>query len=168
MFSDYGAGTVGRNSLAMLLDHRDKLLVDTKLEDLSVFGAGRRRTLLAKLNDVEWRAAKAIHHSPEEFFNFLVVTRGELGAALMVRPAPDQAGRSVCETVVARAHSVAVADVCGCGDTFLAGLAAAMADGRDPYTAVQFANAAAATVVSQPRTAVADLNNVLGLLGMNK
>jgi D-beta-D-heptose 7-phosphate kinase/D-beta-D-heptose 1-phosphate adenosyltransferase len=168
VLSDYGSGAVDEETLPLLLEHREKLLVDTKIKDLSVFGQGGRRTLLAKLNNVEWVAAQAVYHSPEESFDFLVVTHGEMGASLVMRSAPDMSGGTVCQAVVARAHPVAVADVCGCGDTFLAGLAASMLGGSDPYSAVQFANAAAATVVSQPRTAIADLNNVIGLLGMNK
>lgn len=166
VLSDYGSGAVDLETLPTLLNHREKLLVDTKLEDLSVFGEGGRRTLLAKLNDEELTAAHRVHHSPEEYFNFLVVTHGQIGASLMMRGLDDR-GRSVCHTVSARAHSATAVDVCGCGDTFLAGLAAAMLRGSDPYASIQFANAAAATAVSQPRTAVADLNQTLGLLGMN-
>lgn len=167
VMSDYGSGTIDR-SLPLLLEHRRKLLVDTKIQDLSVFGRARGRTLLVKLNDSEWRSVQHLHHSPEEFFSFVVVTHGERGASLIMRSDPDHTGRTVCQTVVARGHSVAAVDVCGCGDTFLAGMAAAMLSGKDPYSSIQFANAAAAVVVGQTGTAVADLDKTLGMMGMDK
>lgn len=167
VLSDYAAGTVGAECLSLLLEHRERLLVDTKLSDLSVFGSGGRRTLLAKLNEGEWEAALQVHHSPEEHFAFLVVTRGPCGADLIFRRTGERLGSSVCQSMRIREHAVDEVDVCGCGDTFIAGLAAAMAHGRDAYSAVQFANAAAATVVSMPRTAVAVLGATVGLLGWN-
>ena len=167
LLSDYGSGAIDA-SLPLLLEHRTKLLADTKIRDLSVFRQGGTRTLLAKLNDEEWRAALEAHHSPEEFFSFVVVTHGARGSSLIMRSKPDEAGRSVCQTLFARALQSEAVDVCGCGDTFLAAMAAAMLEDRDPYSAIQFANAAAATVVDQPRTAVADLGRTLGLLGWTR
>jgi len=166
VMSDYGSGTVGA-SLPLLMEHRSKLLVDTKMTDLTSFASGGVRTLLAKLNRMEWEAALERHHSPEDFFSFLVVTDGPGGVRVTTRRETEQPGTFVCHTVRMRAHVVDEIDVCGCGDTFLAGLAAMMVEGRDIYTATQFANAAAATVVTKPRTAIADLGATIGLLGWN-
>ncbi len=72
---------------------------------------------------------------------------------------------SITHTLRVPVHPVAVVDVCGCGDTAMAGIAASLLNSSDPFTAVQFANAAAATVITQKRTAVADLSQTLKLLG---
>jgi len=165
LLSDYGFGSVDPQALGMLLRYRDIMLVDTKTVDLSVFAEGGARTLLAKLNHSEWKAVLGAHHSPEDFFTFLVVTDGPGGASLFFSRPGERPGTTVRQSMRLRAHAVADVDVCGCGDTFLAGLAAAMVDGKDAHFAVEFANAAAATVVSKPRTAVADRNETLGLLG---
>ena len=163
VLSDYASGTVSADAMELLMLYQDRLLVDTKMTDLSFFSRDGSRTLLAKLNESEWRAAATRYHSPEEFFRFMVVTCGGNGATLTTQ---ERFGsRSVRQSLPVLPHEVPVADVCGCGDTFLAGLAAAMVYGHDPYTALQFANAAAATVVSKPRTEVADLGAALKLIG---
>lgn len=163
VLSDYDGGTITQASFDRLLGYRDRLLVDTKRTGLSVFAQDGKRTLLVKLNEAEWKAAVRLHHSPEEFFSFMIVTRGDIGADLVIN---QQAGcRSLTRRLHVASHPVAVADVCGCGDTFLAGLAAGIAAGHDMYTAMQFANAAASTVVSKPRTEVADLEAALKLIG---
>lgn len=165
LLSDYGAGSVGRKSLDLLLEHRDRLLVDTKMHDLSTFGSRGSRTLLVKLNGEEWRQALSTHHSPEQFFEYMVVTKGENGAELITQRPGMNSNVTVRRTFSVSAHDVPALDVCGCGDTFLAGLAAALLSGKDAFDSMRFANAAAAAVVSTSRTAVADLGATLQMLG---
>lgn len=166
VLSDYGAGSVNAASLEVLLSARDRLLVDTKMTDLSVFGEGSR-TKLVKLNRVEWEAVIASEAAPERFFDALVRTWGDHGAFIDMHEQTSPRS-SVTHTMHVAAHKVPVADVCGCGDTFMAGLAASLLKNSDYFTALQFANAASATVVSKPRTSVADLDLTLELLGRER
>lgn len=161
LLSDYGHGTVNDVALQLLLDRRERLLVDTKMTDLSVFDG----SLLCKLNFDEWTRVTEMEPAPEQFFKYMVVTSGPLGAVLMMRRqhSPTQ---SQTDTLRVRSHDVRAVDVCGCGDTFLAGLAASILQNGDPYTALCFANAAAATVVTQEGTAVASRTEALRLLGL--
>lgn len=163
ILSDYNGKTINSECLAMLLEHRGKLLIDTKMEDLTIFGSGGK-TLLAKLNHDEYRNIAAIEAVPERNFQALIVTSGEFGAYLFIH---DQLNDSKYAThrFHVKAHPVENVDVCGCGDTFIAGLAASLIKNDDMYTAMQFANAAAATVVTQPRVAIADYTKTLKLLG---
>ncbi len=163
VMSDYAAGSINAASMEILLDMREKLLVDTKLTDLSIFANGGRKTKLIKLNHDEWKAVVATEAAPERFFESLVKTYGRYGAYLEIRK--DEGNRSVTHTLHVPAHRVLVNDVCGCGDTFLAGLAASLLTNDDVFSALQFANAAAATVVDKPRTSIADLGLVFELLG---
>ncbi len=156
----YGEGGTDDANLQMLLTMRDKLLIDTKLTDLSRFDG----SLLCKLNRDEWERILLTEPMPERFFNMLVVTKGGDGADLVVRR-PLAPGKSVTHTLTAKAIDVDPVDVCGCGDTFLAGLATMVLKNPDPFTAVQFANAAASTVVTKPRTAIADRELTLRLVG---
>lgn len=166
ILSDYAAGALNEESLNILRPSLFKTLVDTKVTDLSVFG-GKQKSLGVKLNWPEYKAVRqAGDHSPERHFGFLVVTEGANGAVLKVRR--DDGPRSITHTLGIDAHKVNAVDTCGCGDTFIAGLAASMLSNDDPYTAMQFANAAAATVVTQPRTAVADLEKTMELVGRGK
>lgn len=165
VMSDYAGGTINQVTLGMLLSMRDRLLVDTKLTDLSVFGSGDQKTLLIKLNQSEWESVVRTEAAPERFFESLIVTHGSEGSTLMMRK--DMGSKSVTHTMKTAAYDVSgkAIDVCGCGDTFLAGLAASLIRTDDAFTAVQFANAASATVVTRPRTSVADLGQTQRLLG---
>lgn len=165
--SDYGAGSINEASWEILLEARERLLVDTKLTDLSRFGSNGRRAMLVKLNRPEWEAVVASEAAPERFFEALVVTNGSQGSTLKVHEQRSRAV-SVTHTLFTPSYEVPVVDVCGCGDTFMAGLAASLLLNDDYFTAMQFANAAAATVVTQARTAVADLDETLRLLGREK
>lgn len=166
ILSDYGAGTVNKQCLDLLLEHRDILLIDTKEPDLSTFRSPEKRSLLVKLNEAEWCAALRRYHSPEEFFDFLVVTRGSAGAFLYIHRESGVGSSASC-TRVFSVHGLDVpqVDVCGCGDTFMAGLAACMLTGRDMFDSLRFANCAAASVVSRPRTCVADRSTVIDMFG---
>jgi D-beta-D-heptose 7-phosphate kinase/D-beta-D-heptose 1-phosphate adenosyltransferase len=164
VLSDYGARSINQASMEILLDMRERLLVDTKLTDLSVFGSSGRKTRLVKLNYDEWKTVTSKEASPERFFSAMVMTRGDGGVYLSIRREVSE-GKSVTHTLRVPAHEVEAVDVCGCGDTFLAGLAASLLNSDDEFTATQFANAAASTVVTKPRTAVADLGLTLKLLG---
>lgn len=161
LLSDYGHGTIGLDSINLLLRHREKLMVDTKLTDLSLFEG----TLLCKLNQLEWDAVQQQEAAPERFFKYLVVTLGKNGALLHARRSIDET-HSVTDRMYFAPHKVDVVDVCGCGDTFLAGLASSILRNADPFTAVQFANAAAATVVVKSGTAVADVDEAFRLSGL--
>lgn len=161
LLSDYGHGTVGPESLELLLNYKDRLMVDTKETDLSKFDG----SLLCKLNNLELSLVLQREAAPERFFRYLVVTNGAFGSTLKAR---RNIGSKMSQTdeMHVRACEVVALDVCGCGDTFLAGLASSILRNGDPYTAMCFASAAAATVVTQRGTAVADRDAALRLLGL--
>ncbi len=186
VLSDYDGGVLSERVLHLLAPFRDRLIVDTKRTDLSCFSSGERslvssvpsdRSLFAKLNEAEHRAVLLGDPLPERHFKYFVVTRGELGAKMIVYRDIGRENRSSLksETVIMGSMSQVVSipaasgveaiDVCGCGDTFLAGIAAGLLRYNDPYEALSFANAAAATVVSQSRTAVASLQKALEMTG---
>lgn len=163
IYSDYAGGTVNSSAIKMLLKYGDRLLIDTKETNLSIFG--HKKVLLAKLNSEEWRAVvESGDAAPEHWFKALIVTNGAQGANVLINEQIDT-DVSATHSFDVRGHSVNAVDVCGCGDTFMAGLAASLLTNDDIFTAAQFANAAAATVVTQPRTAVADRDLTLKLLG---
>lgn len=162
VLSDYGHGCLSDYILHLL--PRDILMVDTKAKDLSLFDG----SLVIKLNQGELREIMQADALPESHSKALVTTLGRDGAVMHVRlPHPTRPTISVTHTLTVRAWTpdADVVDVCGCGDTFLAGMAASLLSNDDLYTAVQFGNAAAATVVTQPRTAVADFSKTMQLLG---
>lgn len=182
VLSDYAGGVLTDRVLQVLFPFRDRLIVDTKRTDLSCFSSGDRtpisgvpehRSLMIKLNQEEHRRILLTEAIPERHFRFFVVTCGPAGVTMVLyRDASDQRCDGIkimgsrSQTVNLKAiEGIEAVDVCGCGDTFLAGLAAGLLRFDDPYEALAFANAAAATVVSQPRTAVASLEETLRLTG---
>lgn len=162
VISDYGSGVL-QAILPLLQGSMERVLLDTKETELSQFSSGTK-PLLIKLNADEWKNVLANDPSPERHFHYTVITRGGGGAELRMQHerSPDV---SVTYNMQVPAIQVEAIDVCGCGDTFLAGLAASFLRNDDPYSAIQFANAAASTVVTQKRTAVADLKRTLELTG---
>jgi len=170
LISDYGCGTVGGDLFNILMGQKRHVIVDTKRSDLSVFseykGVATGKTLMVKLNESEWKAAAARDPMPERHFDWMVVTKGSVGATLTWRN--DMPGnRSVAHSMDFPAYDVPTVDVCGSGDTFLAGMTAGLLATGDVPSAVKWGNAAAATVVGQPRTAVASRVKMLELLGRN-
>lgn len=159
--SDYAAGALTKRHLDCL--PKWKMLIDTKLTELYPLDG----SLVIKLNRSEWETVVMKDGIPESHTQCLIVTNGSFGAELTIRRETSQYSAKT-HSLKIPGHNVPVVDVCGCGDTFLAGLAASLLTTDDPFTAMQFANAAAATVVSQPRTAVANRADTLKLLGRNE
>lgn len=159
LLSDYGLGCLGM-SLERLLDFKERLIIDTKIIDLSCFSG----TLGCKLNHSEWADSISIESSPERNFGFMVVTLGGNGAKIYMHR--EDGAREITHSMTFPGHDVKVKDTNGCGDSFLAGFAASFVRNRDPFTATSFGNAAGADVVQKMGTAVVDLDSVLGLLGM--
>lgn len=182
LLSDYAGGVLNDRLLQVLAPFRDRLIVDTKRTDLSCFSSGDRapismvpeqRSLMVKLNQDEHRRVLLDESIPEKHFKYFVVTHGPGGTSMVLYRDAGELGYNdikimgaVSQTIRLKAiEGIDVRDVCGCGDTFLAGLAAGLLRFDDPYEALAFANAAAATVVSQPRTAVASLEETMRLIG---
>jgi D-beta-D-heptose 7-phosphate kinase/D-beta-D-heptose 1-phosphate adenosyltransferase len=164
VLSDYAGGVLTDHLLSLLEPVKGRLLVDTKRPRLSCFSG----SLAVKLNSIEHSRVLECDPSPERHATYYIVTRGEMGARLSLNHDdhdPRYRFRSITQSMVFRAFESEVVDVCGCGDTFLAGFTAGLIRYGDPCEAVKFANAASATVVSQRRTAVADLGMTLELIG---
>jgi len=159
ILSDYADG-IAKNSYDILFKYKDKLIIDTKESDLSIFDG----CFLCKLNKKEYENALLNYHSPEQFFSALIVTDGENGSTLLVNKKFSHR-RNVNYSLYCKAIKTEVVDVCGCGDTFIAGLAVSLLKNSDPYTAMQFANAAASTVVSKFGVSIADRDETLKIIG---
>jgi D-beta-D-heptose 7-phosphate kinase / D-beta-D-heptose 1-phosphate adenosyltransferase len=156
--SDYGAGTINPSLVEVLVRDGDRLFVDTKMTDLRPFAG----TLAVKLNELEWRNVLESDAVPERHFRWMVVTTGSRGATLTWQIPMN--GGSVTHTVSLPAYDVPIRDVCGSGDTFLAGMAAGFLSTGAIDVGLQWGNAAAATVVSQSRTAIASREQMFELL----
>jgi ribokinase len=101
-------------------------------------------------------AARALHAAGAKH---VILTLGENGALLLLENSEPRH--------VAAFHPGPVVETTGAGDAFCGAFAAALAAGRPPQAAVQFACAAASISVTRPGTApsMPTLDEVLALLG---
>jgi D-beta-D-heptose 7-phosphate kinase/D-beta-D-heptose 1-phosphate adenosyltransferase len=164
IFSDYGKGVLSDAMLAAgMAAARARgvpVFVDPKGDDFTKYrGAAcltpnaremavAARTPLVSEADIAQAARRMMD---EAGVGAILVTRSEKGMLLV-----EQGGVA---SVSARAREVF--DVSGAGDTVIAALALAHADGRSLVQAMHIANAAAGVVVSKLGTATADMAEVM-------
>jgi D-beta-D-heptose 7-phosphate kinase/D-beta-D-heptose 1-phosphate adenosyltransferase len=164
IFSDYGKGALSRavvtRGIAAARAHGVKVFVDPKSDDFSIYRGAACVTPNAREMAAAARApvgteaeiaAAARLVMAEAGVDAILVTRSEKGMTLV-----QEGGVT---SVSARAREVF--DVSGAGDTVIATLALAQADGRSLEQAMHIANAAAGVVVSKLGTATADIAEVM-------
>jgi D-beta-D-heptose 7-phosphate kinase/D-beta-D-heptose 1-phosphate adenosyltransferase len=164
IFSDYGKGvlsnSVVRRGIAAARAHGLKVFVDPKSDDFRRYSGAacitpnaREMAAVARAPvDSEAEIAGAARRVMQECgVDSILVTRSEKGMMLVEA--------DCVASVSARAREVF--DVSGAGDTVIATLALAHADGRPLAQAMHIANAAAGVVVSKLGTATADIAEVM-------
>jgi D-beta-D-heptose 7-phosphate kinase/D-beta-D-heptose 1-phosphate adenosyltransferase len=164
ILSDYGKGVLSpalvEHAIASCRAHGLPVFVDPKSDDFTRYRGATCITPNAREMGQAARAAvdteaaieaAALRLIAEANLDAILVTRSEKGMTLVE---PDGTA-----SVPARAREVY--DVSGAGDTVIATLALAYADGRSLVQAMHIANAAAGVVVSKLGTATADIAEVL-------
>lgn len=141
VISDYNKGFLTSDDIRMICDicavHFVPVFIDTKKRDLTGFHG------IIKLNDLEH---SLVTKFPESNFE-LVVTQGAKGALWRGTLYPSE--------------NVQVFDVCGAGDTFMAGLVASYTQTYDIETSIKFANKCAAVAVKHFGTYAIKCNDLL-------
>lgn len=172
ILSDYGKGlfadkkefSLARETIACCRKQKIPVLVDPRGNDWSQFAGAdcltpNTRELACVLNtqegDFSILARQAISLMQAKKLARILVTRGAKGMAMLeasgeVTELPTQA-REVC-------------DVSGAGDTVIAVLAAAVAEGLDWIEAAKIANLAAGIVVAKVGTSPVDRDELLSAL----
>lgn len=159
VLSHYDQGSIDDDVMEILLANREKLLVDAKFTDLAFFGKNNCRTLGIKLNRSEFQRVIAKDHTPERYFDFFVVTSGDEGATIKIHRGDEK--KYTIESIDVKGHKVPVVDSCGCGDTFLAGMAVSMVRMKNALESVEFGNWAAALAVQKKYTAIVTEEEIL-------
>jgi D-beta-D-heptose 7-phosphate kinase/D-beta-D-heptose 1-phosphate adenosyltransferase len=164
IFSDYGKGALSPRILASGIEAARArgipVFVDPKSDDFTRYRGATCITPNAREMHAAARApvgtetdiAGAAHRlMAQADLGAILVTRSDKGMVLV-----EPAGTA---SVSARAREVF--DVSGAGDTVIAALTLAYADGRSLVQAMHIANAAAGVVVSKLGTATADIAEVM-------
>jgi D-beta-D-heptose 7-phosphate kinase/D-beta-D-heptose 1-phosphate adenosyltransferase len=124
LISDYDKGFLTYESIEQVIRSANcPIFIDTKKQNLSRFSAA---WTYIKINETEYKNRVSIPKN-------LIVTLGDKGAQF--------------NKVVYPTKHVEVMDVCGCGDTFMAALAAQYLFTKDIEKAIIFANVAAGITV---------------------
>ncbi|MBO4336251.1 MAG: D-glycero-beta-D-manno-heptose 1-phosphate adenylyltransferase [Desulfovibrio sp.] len=173
ILSDYGKGvlnecagkpSLARQTIARCQEQKIPVLVDPKGSDWSRFACAdcltpNTQELVCVLkradDDFALLAREAMQLMQALTLKRLLVTRGAKGMAML------EAGGQVTE-LPTKAREVC--DVSGAGDTVIAVLAAAVADGCDWIKAAKIANLAAGIVVAKVGTSPVDRDELLSAL----
>lgn len=141
VISDYNKGFLTADDIRLICDictvERIPVFIDTKKRDLTGFHG------IIKLNDLEH---SLVTKFPESSFE-LVVTQGAKGALWRGTSYPSE--------------NVQMFDVCGAGDTFMAGLVAFYTQTYDIEASIKFANKCAAVAVKHFGTYAIKCNDLL-------
>lgn len=140
VISDYGKGFLNKENIKDISEIAYKHGIDTFLDTKFILGSWSRKIFCVKINELEYEINnKNLTVEPFHYCRNLVVTKAERGSVLMSKniklPIPT--------------NKVNVADVCGAGDTMLAGLVLHYHCNNDLPRAVEFANKVASFAVTK-------------------
>jgi D-beta-D-heptose 7-phosphate kinase/D-beta-D-heptose 1-phosphate adenosyltransferase len=164
ILSDYGkrvlSGAVVGHVIAAARARGVPVFVDPKTDDFTDYRGATCITPNAK-EFASAARAKVRTEAEIETAGRRLIAEAELGAILVTRSEKGMVlvGPDATTSVSARAREVF--DVSGAGDTVIATMALAVADGRSLVQAMHIANAAAGVVVSKLGTATADIAEVM-------
>jgi len=124
LISDYDKGFLTYESIEQIIRSANcPIFIDTKKQDLSRFSAA---WTYVKINELEYKNSRSVPKNT-------IITLGGHGASY--------------NGILFPTKQVEVMDVCGCGDTFIAALAAQYLFTKDIEAAIIFANVAAGITV---------------------
>jgi bifunctional ADP-heptose synthase (sugar kinase/adenylyltransferase) len=138
VISDYDKGFLDYETIVKIIEFANAkgipVFLDTKKKDLRFF-----KGAFVKINELEFLSAISLTDN-------LIVTRGEKSVKFKEKNFP--------------VNSTKVIDVCGAGDTFLAGIAVAYAATKDIEKSIEFAIAASSIVINKIGTYSPSLNEI--------
>ena len=164
ILSDYGkgvlSGAVVRHVIAAARARGVPVFVDPKTDDFTDYRGATCITPNAK-EFASAARAKVRNEAEIETAGRRLIAEAELGAILVTRSEKGMVLVEPDATTSVSARAREVFDVSGAGDTVIATMALAVADGRSLVQAMHIANAAAGVVVSKLGTATADIAEVM-------
>jgi D-beta-D-heptose 7-phosphate kinase/D-beta-D-heptose 1-phosphate adenosyltransferase len=164
ILSDYGKGVLSRafvsHAIAASRGRGVPVFVDPKTDDFTDYRGATCITPNAK--EMALAARSPVHTEAQiEAAARRLMAAADLAAILVTRSEKGMVLVEPGATTSVSARAREVFDVSGAGDTVIATLALAVADGRPLPQAMHIANAAAGVVVSKLGTATADMAEVM-------
>ena len=168
--SDYGKGTIfnARKLIQSARKLGKKILIDPKGKDFTKYKGANLITpnksefenIMGKVGskkDLVNKAKKMLEHLNLES---LIVTLGSEGMYVLT-----QSNKKIKEEFI-NAYPQEVFDVSGAGDTTISALGAALSEGKDIFSAAEFANFAASISVSKLGTSTVNKDEIAGLMAL--
>ena len=168
--SDYGKGTIfsARKLIQSARKLGKKILIDPKGKDFTKYKGANLITpnksefekIMGKVGskkDLLNKAKKMLKHLNLES---LVVTLGSEGMYVL-----SKSNKKIKEEFI-NAYPQEVFDVSGAGDTTISALGAALSEGKDIFSAAEFANFAASISVSKLGTSTVNKDEIAGLMAL--
>ena len=168
--SDYGKGTIfnARKLIQSARKLGKKILIDPKGKDFTKYKGANLITpnksefekIMGKVGskkDLLNKAKKMLKHLNLES---LVVTLGSEGMYVLFK-----SNKKIKEEFI-NAYPQEVFDVSGAGDTTISALGAALSEGKDIFSAAEFANFAASISVSKLGTSTVNKDEIAGLMAL--
>ncbi len=168
--SDYGKGTIfnARKLIQSARKLGKKILIDPKGKDFTKYKGANLITpnksefekIMGKVGskkDLLNKAKKMLKHLNLES---LVVTLGSAGMYVL-----SKSNKKIKEEFI-NAYPQEVFDVSGAGDTTISALGAALSEGKDIFSAAEFANFAASISVSKLGTSTVNKDEIAGLMAL--
>ena len=141
IISDYCKGFLEEEDIEFICENNDNVFVDTKKK----LGKWLNSATYVKINDLEYKNSfETIDNISKEK---LIITQGKNGC--------------IYNDEVFPVEEVAVKDVSGAGDTFLAALAVKYVKSNDIKESIKFAQKCATLVVQQHGVATVDLEDIV-------
>ena len=169
--SDYGKGTIfnARKLIQSARKLGKKILIDPKGKDFTKYKGANLITpnksefekIMGKVSskkDLLNKAKKMLKHLNLES---LVVTLGSEGMYVL-----SKSNKKIKEEFI-NAYPQEVFDVSGAGDTTISALGAALSEGKDIFSAAEFANFAASISVSKLGTSTVNKDEIAGLMALD-
>ena len=169
--SDYGKGTIfnARKLIQSARKLGKKILIDPKGKDFTKYKGANLITpnksefekIMGKVGsekDLLNKAKKMLKHLNLES---LVVTLGSEGMYVL-----SKSNKKIKEEFI-NAYPQEVFDVSGAGDTTISALGAALSEGKDIFSAAEFANFAASISVSKLGTSTVNKDEIAGLMALD-
>jgi len=171
ILSDYNKGVLNDNTINHILnnakEHNVPVIVDPKKEDFSIYKGAN--ILTPNLNELK-RASQITISDDDSIvlacnslikkngFEYIVTTKGDKGMTIV--------GENFVKHI--EAYSIENPDVTGAGDTVVSALALAFSNTQDLEISVNFANIAAANVVSKSGTTCTSIAELESRIKANK
>lgn len=135
VISDYGKGFLDKRDIFRISKRATELGVPSFLDTKFLFGEWIQYVYAVKINETEWQYNLKNEVNPSVFCQNLIITTGEKGA--------------VYKGEIFPAEKIEVIDLCGAGDSMLAGIVTNYLETKDLREAIRYGNKVSAVAVSR-------------------